>query len=98
MPEVASLPEKLTVKAWLYQPLRSAARSGVAVTVGAVASYMKENCTTVLVFPATSVQLPESEALPLSGPLYGVLVQLSIPDVVSVPDHVTVNAWLYQLL
>jgi hypothetical protein len=37
-PEVASLPLKVTVSAWLYQPLRSAPREAVAVTCGAVAS------------------------------------------------------------
>src|ERR1700693_1127884 len=52
----------------------------------------------LLVFPAASVQVPESEALPLSGPLYAVLLQLSIPEVASVPLHVTVSAWLYQPL
>ncbi len=38
IPEVASTPLKSTEIAWLYQPFESGARSGVALTTGAVAS------------------------------------------------------------
>src|SRR5687767_6369373 len=38
MPEVASVPEKATVSAWLYQPLASAGRAGSEFTVGGVVS------------------------------------------------------------
>ena len=38
MPEIASVPVKLTESAWLYQPFESGAREGVAVTTGPVAS------------------------------------------------------------
>jgi hypothetical protein len=39
MPEVASVPAKLIVSEWLYQPLWSGPREGLApVTWGAVAS------------------------------------------------------------
>jgi hypothetical protein len=38
MPEVASLPEKLTVRSWLYQPFESGFRPGLADADGAVAS------------------------------------------------------------
>jgi hypothetical protein len=38
MPEMASVPAKLTVSTWLYQPFESGLREGVAVTVGAVPS------------------------------------------------------------
>ena len=37
-PDVASVPEKVTMSAWLYQPFESGARPGVALTVGPVAS------------------------------------------------------------
>ena len=38
MPDVASVPLKETVSAWLYQPFESGLRPGVAVTVGPVPS------------------------------------------------------------
>src|SRR6478736_4149499 len=38
MPEVASVPEKDTETAWLYQPFASAGRDGVAVADGGVIS------------------------------------------------------------
>jgi hypothetical protein len=37
-PEVASLPEKLTVSEWLYQPLESGLRPAAAEAAGPVAS------------------------------------------------------------
>jgi hypothetical protein len=67
MPEVASVPAKETESAWLYQPLAFGAREGVALTLGAVSSYLKAK-ERAPVFPAASWQLPLREALPLSGP------------------------------
>ncbi len=63
---MASLPEKLTVSGWLYQPLLSAARLGLAVAVGGVASYLKGRLA-VVTLPALSVQVPLTVALGLSG-------------------------------
>jgi hypothetical protein len=66
-PEVASVALHEIVTGWLYQPFRSGARSGVAVTLGAVASNLSGNAVEV-VFPALSVQAPGTAALALSGP------------------------------
>jgi hypothetical protein len=66
MPEVASDPLQLIATWWLYQPFESGARAGVAVTVGAVASYLSGN-EAELVLPALSVQAPGTEAAALSG-------------------------------
>ena len=49
MPEVASDPLQLIATWWLYQPFESGARAGVAVTVGAVASYLSGNAAVVVV-------------------------------------------------
>jgi hypothetical protein len=38
MPDVASVPEKATVSAWLYQPFASGGREAAALTAGAVLS------------------------------------------------------------
>jgi hypothetical protein len=65
---VASLPEKLIVSAWLYQPLLSAARLALAVAAGGVASYLKGRLA-VVTLPALSVQEPPTDVFPLSGPL-----------------------------
>ena len=46
--------------------------------------------------PALSVQLPETEAAPLSGPEYVPEVQLAIPDTLSLPEKLTATEWLYQ--
>ena len=61
------MPAKLTVSGFRYQPLASGLRSGDAVTAGGVASYLKPTLAP-LEFPATSVQVPESEADALSPP------------------------------
>jgi hypothetical protein len=66
-PEVASVALHEIVTGWLYQPFWSGARPGVAVTVGAVASYFTGNEEEVGL-PALSVQLPDTEAPALSGP------------------------------
>ena len=97
IPEVASLPVKPTVSAWLYQPLESGGRDGLApVTCGAVASYMSANARTV-VLPATSRQEPLTERLGPSGPEYVCAgTQDSTPEVASVPVKLTLSEWLYQ--
>jgi hypothetical protein len=69
IPEVPSVPSKLTVNGWLYQVPESGGRAGVAVTVGPVWSYMKVKVPGALVFPATSRQVPLTEAFALSGPV-----------------------------
>jgi hypothetical protein len=97
-PEVASVPAKLTERAWLYQPFASGARDGVAVTFGPVSSYWKTKLPTALVFPARSRQVPATEAFTLSGPEYVVSVHESIPDIASAPLKLTVSVWLYQPL
>jgi hypothetical protein len=49
MPEVASLPWKLTVSAWLYQPLTSAGRERVEpVACGGVLSTLRVFVTAVV--------------------------------------------------
>src|SRR5215212_6662089 len=67
-PEVASLPEKVTVSAWLCQPLTSAVRDGVAVAAGAVSSYLSVKEPEALTLPARSVQVPPSATEASSGP------------------------------
>src|SRR5215204_7785340 len=61
-----SVPEKLTVRAWLYQPLWSGSRSASAVTVGAVLSILiGPKFDGAAVFPALSVQVPSKLAVVL---------------------------------
>ena len=67
-PDNGSVPRKATVTAWLYQPLESGSRSGFASTLGGVASYLSSNPVPLL-FPALSVQLPETDVWSVSGPL-----------------------------
>ena len=68
-PLSASVPANETVNAAVYQPAAFAARDAAAVTTGAVASYLKPNETEPL-FPAASVQLPETDAVAESEPAY----------------------------
>ena len=70
IPDVASVPAKLKVTGFRYQPLLSGLRSGDGVTAGGVASYLNPTLAGALAFPATSVQVPESEADALSPPPY----------------------------
>ncbi len=67
-PEVASDPLKATLTLRLYQPFRFGWRSGIAATLGAVASYWKPK-DVLVELPALSVQLPEIVAVPVSGPV-----------------------------
>lgn len=69
IPEVASVPLKAMSTAWLYQVPWSGARVGAPDTpVGEVASYLKLKLL-LPVLPALSVQVVETEADVLSGPL-----------------------------
>jgi hypothetical protein len=67
MPAVASVPAKLTPSGALYQPFWPAGRAGVAVTWGAVASYLNGNDAEPTL-PALSMHVPPTCAEPLSGP------------------------------
>ncbi len=68
-PETASVPANVTPIAALYQPFAFGLRAGVAVTPGAVASYFSANDRGAT-FPARSRQEPETDAEPVSGPVY----------------------------
>ena len=90
------MPAKLTVTGFRYQPLPSGLRSGDAVTAGGVASYLKPTLAGALAFPATSVQVPESEADALSPPPYVGLLQPAIPETASWPLNAAATGWLNQ--
>jgi hypothetical protein len=69
IPERLSLPLALKSTGWLYQSPESGPRDRDALTEGGVASYLiGPKLVDALVFPAWSVQLPENDALVLSGP------------------------------
>src|SRR5581483_10841182 len=68
IPEVASEPVNAIATAWLYQPFASGPRAGAAVTLGGVASYLIVSDDASLTLPATSRQVPPTDAPPLSGP------------------------------
>lgn len=95
-PETPSEPEPVTRTGALYQPFRSAPRSGEADTLGAVPSYFRLAEPAALVLPALSVHVPDTDALALSGPLYEGVVQEAIPEVVSEPEKATETDRLYQ--
>ena len=58
MPEVESVPGLVKPRAWLYQPLWSAKRSGVMWTVGGVASRFTVRSVALVLRPASLVQEP----------------------------------------
>jgi hypothetical protein len=92
------VPAKLTVSGALYQPFAFAPRSGVALTCGAVASYLTttERGETL---PARSRQAPLMATVAASGPEYDLVAsQESSPEVASFPAKATVSGWLYQPL
>jgi hypothetical protein len=69
IPERLSLPLALKSTGWLYQSPESGPRDNETLTDGGVPSYLiGPKLVDPLVFPAWSVQVPENEALPLSGP------------------------------
>src|SRR5436190_23838135 len=96
MPEVASAPENETVSAWLYQPFASGWRAGLAVREGPAESYLSPNIEVALRLPGLSMQVPLTDAAPVSGPEYVVCVHVSTPEVASVPEKPIATAWLYQ--
>ena len=67
VPEVTSVPAKLTVSGALNHPFPLGWRDGVAVVGGAVASYLSAS-DVLPVFPATSRHAPVTAAEALSGP------------------------------
>src|SRR5262245_3745155 len=95
-PDTPSVASKVTVRAWLNQPLESAARPGVAEVAGAVASYFTGSVA-LLAFPAWSRQVPETAAVALSGPEYVFgASQDASPETLSVAANVTPTGALYQ--
>jgi hypothetical protein len=97
-PDIGSLPVKVTVTGFLYQPFASEAREGVAVACGAVASYLSVYDAGPTL-PARSRQEPPTSAPAVSGPEYvcGVVHEpTSIPEVPSVPAKLTVSGFRYQ--
>jgi hypothetical protein len=58
---------KLTVRAWLNQPPKSAGREAVALACGAVASYLRRK-EGLAALPARSRQVPLTDVEALSGP------------------------------
>ncbi len=69
IPERLSLPLAVTPTGWLYQPFASAPRARETETPGAVPSYLiGPKLVAALTLPALSLQVPEKDADPLSGP------------------------------
>src|SRR5436190_1404052 len=96
MPDGASVPWKAHRTAWFHQPFWSAARSGVAsVTFGAVASYLIGTLP-LAELPAMSRHLPPTLPAPVSGPGYGTVSQLAMPDVASFPWKAMLTEWFHQ--
>src|SRR5258707_672666 len=62
---------------------------------GGVASYLSE-IVLVPTFPAASVQLPGSCAVPSSGPEYVALLHATTPEVASVPWKLKTTGCVYQ--
>lgn len=96
IPDIASVPANVNCTACEYHPSLSAARAGVAVTDGGVASYLIWNAPGLLVLPALSRQTPPTVAVDESGPPYATLVHDAMPEPESDPTNVIVTAWLYQ--
>src|SRR5215208_1665728 len=95
-PEVASVAAKPTATGAVYQPSVPAARAGVAVACGAVASYLIGS-TLLPTLPAASVQLPLTSAVALSGPEYVLdAAHVATPATGSVPAKLTAIGALYQ--
>ena len=70
MPAVVSVPWTSKATGWLNHPEALAGRSGTApVTDGSVSSYFRPYGKGALTFPALSLQVPDSDAAALSGPL-----------------------------
>ena len=91
-----SVAEYVTVSGARYQPFAFAARSGVAETTGAVASYFSAKVAEP-VLPAASEHDPETEAELLSGPPYVFAASQETPPLVaSLPSNDTCTGARYQ--
>ena len=95
-PDVASVPAKLTVTGFRYQPFPSGGRSTEGETVGGVASYLNAKLAGALVFPAASLHVPVTATAAPSPPEYEGLEHDAIPDVASAPATATVSGCRYQ--
>ncbi len=69
-----------------------------AGAAGGVASYRNENASGVLTLPATSRQVPETDAFSASGPEKVAVVHELTPEVRSVPEKATLSGFTYQSL
>jgi hypothetical protein len=65
--------------------LLSSGAAARSVSFGGVESNLSANAAGLLVLPALSVQRPETEASPLSGPSYAGASHDAIPEVASEP-------------
>jgi hypothetical protein len=90
------VPLKVIVTLWLYQPLWSAGRSGVAVTVGGVLSMLIPLAVAEALLPALSVQDPVADWPAPSVEIVTGGSQASIPERASVPLKVTTTSVLFQ--
>ncbi len=83
MPDVASVPAKATVRAWLYQPFASGGRDAAALTAGAVLSSL---IVTVLLVPSPPLLAVHVIFVP------GVsVIRVCVPQPVEVSSPVTVQ-------
>jgi hypothetical protein len=94
IPEVASDPANVTATEWLYHPPSSALRLADGDTDGADASYLSPHDPAALTFPALSRHVPETEAVPESGPPYEADVHEAMPEVPSEPLNEIPTGWL----
>ena len=68
----------------MNHPLASAPRLGAATACGGVESYLRPRASGALVFPARSVQVPDTDTVAESGPLYEAAGLQRFPN----PGHV----------
>ena len=94
-PEALSEPPNETPTGRLYQPFESGPRSGDPPTLGPVESYLIV-APPLAGLPATSVQLPGTDAEPPSGPEYVTAEHPATPDRLSVAVKLTATGRLYQ--
>ena len=96
IPDVASEPANATATGLAYQPVLVGGRAAEAVIVGTVESYFSGKVDAALTFPASSRQVPETEAPPESGPLYEAVLHDAIPEIASDPPNESVTGLLNQ--
>jgi hypothetical protein len=82
IPEVASVPEKVTPTAWLYQPFWSGPRAADALTVGGVASRLMSIVALTVPLGYVTLQVREAAVVsPVTGlPSHVMLVQPGSKD------------------